>query len=117
MKTLFLHPNTWDLALDVNGDIATATATYQKAQDIASACRTFSKDIYVRQEDGIPYLEDILGQGKYSLALYRKHLQDAALSIPDVIEANVELYSLKERVLRGRILFKQQNGEKGVVEL
>ena len=33
--TIFLDPRTWDLSLDVNGNIAVATSTYQRAQDIA----------------------------------------------------------------------------------
>ncbi|MDS7935677.1 hypothetical protein RMB03_17350 [Acinetobacter sp. V91_7] len=116
-KTLFLHPETWDLALDVEGNIAMATDTYQKAQDISSACRTFKKDVYHRQEDGIPYSEEVLGKGKYSLALYRKHLNDAALSIQGVTEVNAELYPLKDRGVTGRILFADEDGQKGVIGL
>ncbi|AOA58338.1 hypothetical protein [Acinetobacter larvae] len=117
MKTLFLMPNTWDLALDVHGNLATATSTYQRAQDIASACRVFKQDMYFNQTEGIPYLEDILGKGKYSLALYRKHLTDAALSIEGVTEVKVDLYPLNNRLLRGAIQFKDKDGKTGVIDL
>ena len=74
MNTLFLMPNTWDLTLDASGNIAVASSTYQQAQDIASECRVFVKDMYFSQSEGIPYLEDILGKGRYPLALYRPFL-------------------------------------------
>ena len=51
--TIFLDPRTWDLSLDVNGNIAVATSTYQRAQDIASACHVFRGDIYFNQLDGM----------------------------------------------------------------
>ena len=98
MKTLFLRPDNWDLMLDTDGNIAVASSTYQQAQDIASACRTIKQDMYFNQQDGIPYLTDILGKGKYPLALYRKYLQDAALSVPGVVSAQAELSMSDNRV-------------------
>lgn len=98
MKTLFLRPDSWDLMLDTDGNIAVANSTYQQAQDIASACRTIKQDMYFNQQDGIPYLTDILGKGKYPLALYRKYLQDAALSVPGVVSAQAELSMSDNRV-------------------
>ena len=98
MRTLFLRPDSWDLVLDTDGNIAVANSTYQQAQDIASACRTIKQDMYFNQQDGIPYLTDILGKGKYPLALYRKYLQDAALSVPGVVSAQAELSMSDNRV-------------------
>ena len=117
MRTLFLMPSTWDLTLDASGNMATATATYQQAQDIASACRVFQKDMYFNQTEGIPYLEDILGKGRYPLALYRKYLHDAALSVPGVETANAELALGDGRILRGAIKFTNENNKTGVVNL
>lgn len=117
MRTLFLMPGTWDLAVDANGNIATATSTYQRAQDIASTCRAFLQDMYFNQTEGIPYLEEILGQGRYPLALYRKYLQDAALSVPGVISATAEFAMDDGRVLRGSITFTDENNQTGVISL
>ena len=116
MRTLFLMPETWDLAVDSSGNIATATSTYQRAQDIASACRTFRKDLYFNQSDGIPYLEEILGNAGYPLALYRKYLQEAALTVPGVIAAEADLIMSDNRILRGQIKFTDEAGQ-GVINL
>lgn len=117
MKTLFLMPNSWDLALDASGNIAIASSTYHQAQDIASACRTIKQDMYFNQQDGIPYLTDILGKGKYPLALYRKYLQDAALTVPDVVSAEVELQLTHERIVSGQIKFTNDKNITGVIGL
>lgn len=117
MKTLFLMPNSWDLALDASGNIAIASSTYQQAQDIACACRTIKQDMYFNQQDGIPYLTDILGKGKYPLALYRKYLQDAALTVPDVVSAEVELLLTNERIVSGQIKFTNDKNMTGVIGL
>lgn len=115
MKTLFLMPNTWDLALDMNGNIAIASSTYQQAQDIASACRVFTGDMYFNQSDGIPYVSKILGKGRYPLSLYRKHLTDAALSVPHVATATVDLFMSDGRILRGQIQFTNDKNQIGVI--
>ena len=103
--TVFLDPRTWDLTLDVNGNIAVATSTYQRAQDIASACRVFRGDIYFNQLDGIPYKESILGKNKYPLGLYHSELHRCAMSVDGVVSANIKLNQLQNRVLTGIIEF------------
>lgn len=115
-STLFLMPNTWDLELDNNGNIAIATSTYQQAQDVCSACRTMVQDMYYQQSQGIPYLEKILGQGTYSLALYRQQLYDAAMSVDGVTSATVTL-SLSNRELSGTIQFKNTQDETVTINL
>ena len=117
MKTLFLMPDTWDLALDAEGNIAVAESTYQQAQDIASACRTIKEDMYFNQQEGIPYLTRILGNGRYPLALYRKHLHDAALSVPGVVTAQAELMLDGDRIIHGQIKFTNSNHKTGVIGL
>lgn len=117
MRTLFLLPDTWDLALDVNGNIAVAEQTYQQAQDIASACRVFTKDMYYNQSEGIPYLEEILGKEQYPLSLYQKYLTDAALSVPEIEQATVSLETLENRILTGSIVFTNADGQTGEINL
>lgn len=117
MKTLFLHPDTWDLCLDVSGSIAVASEQYAIAQSVANKQRVFMKDLYYSQQSGIPYREDILGKNRFSLSLYRQYLQDAALSVPGVVTAKVELSTANDRVVRGRTIFTDTDGREGVLEL
>jgi len=117
MKTLFLLPDTWDLTLDVSGNIAVATSTYQQAQDIASACRVFLKDMYYRQDEGIPYLEEVLGQAGFPLSLYKMYLEDAALSIDGVISAQAILNTNDGRNVTGSIIFTNSENQQGQISL
>lgn len=115
--TLFLMPNTWDLALDASGNIAVATSTYQRAQDIASACRVFTRDLYYDQTAGIPYLEEILGKNAYPIGLYQSELHRAAMSVEGVVTADVILNQLSERQLTGMIVFTDIDGSTATVGL
>ena len=117
MKTLFLMPDTWDLALDASGNIAFSTSTYQQVQDIASACRLFVKDQYFSQSTGIPYLTEILGSYKYPLSLYRRYLEDAALTVHGVVSATADLSLSGDRIVSGKIEFTNAKGKQGVVSL
>ena len=85
MKTIFLNPRTWDLDLDTQGNIAIATDEYQQAQDIASSCRVFLGDDYYNKDDGIPYLEEIMGKSGYPMALYQRHLHDRSMLVSGVV--------------------------------
>lgn len=117
MRTLFLLPNTWDLTLDVQGNIATATSTYQRAQDIASACRVFIKDMYYQQNEGIPYLESIMGRNSYPIGLYQSELHRAAMSVEGVVSANIKLNQLSDRNLTGMIEFTDIENNTATVSL
>lgn len=117
MRTVFLNPNTWDLSLDSDGNIASATDVYQQAQDIASACRTFIRDLYYNIEEGIPYSEEILGGSEYPLALYKQNLEDAALSIDGVVSAQALITTNDRRNVIGAIVFTNDNDETGRINL
>lgn len=105
-STLFLNPNTWDLAIDTNGNIAVATSTYQKAQDIASNVRVFYADKYYDQTAGVPYLQKILGKtGSYPLSLFRQKALEMASNVDNVDNVQIEFNTLKDRVLSGTITF------------
>lgn len=117
MRTLFLMPDTWDLTLDSDGNIATATEVYQIAQDICSACRVFYGDMYFNKTEGIPYLESILGQSSYPLGLYQSELREAALSVQGVSSVNIVFNKIDNRVLSGMIEFKTDTGQTGVINL
>lgn len=116
MNTVFLLPDTWDLELDASGNIAIASDVYQQAQDVASACRTFARDVYFDQAVGIPYFENVLGQYGYPLSLYKMHLEEAAKSIPGIVSANAQL-KLTGRVASGSILFTNEESQTGQINL
>lgn len=116
-RTLFLLPDPWDLVLDTNGNIATATSTYQRAQDIASKCRVFIQDLYYQQSAGIPYLESILGKNTYPIGLYQSELYKAAMSVDGVVSVNIKLNQLSDRKLTGMIEFTDIEGNSATVGL
>lgn len=117
MKTLFLMPDTWDLTLDASGNIAVASSIYQQAQDVASACRVFTKDMYYNQQAGIPYSEEILGKSGFPLSLYKMYLENAAVSVEGVVTANAVLRSNDGRNVTGQITFTNSNNEQGGISL
>lgn len=116
-RTLFLDPRTWDLALDTQGNIAVADQEYGQAQDIASSCRVFLGDDYYNKNDGIPYLESIMGKIKYPVSLYQRHLHDRSMLVEGVVSVNVKLIQLKDRVQSGTIEFTNDRNLSGEVGL
>lgn len=117
MKTFFLLPETWDLAIDTQGNIAIATDIYQQAQDIATSCRVFYGDDYYNKEDGIPYLERIMGKHNYPTSLFQRNLHDRALLVNGVVSVDVNLTPLENRIMRGTIEFKNDQNLSGTVGL
>ena len=116
MHTLYLNPETWDLTLDNNGDIALAKDPYSKAQDVASAARLFDGELYYDTGKGIPYFNETLGK-KQPFALYRHRLIQAVLSVPGVVSADVEIGQMDNRILSGRIKFTDQQQKQYEVAL
>jgi hypothetical protein len=116
MNTLFLLPDTWDLALDSSGNIAVASEIYQQAQDVASACRTFLGDLYYDQATGILYFENVLGQFGFPLSLYKMHLETAAKSVAGIVSASAQL-QLTGRKAGGAILFTNEDNQTGQIQL
>lgn len=115
MKTLLLDNQLWDLLVDANGNIALASEPYALAQDVASSIRLFAGELWYDSSKGIPYFEDVLGQLPPT-SLLNSLFQQAALSVPTVVEAQVILLPLKDRGLTGQIQFKDNAGVTGSVE-
>lgn len=116
MKTLFLMPDSWDLTLDSSGNIAVASDIYQQAQDVASACRTFLRDLYYDQAVGIPYFDNVLGEFGFPLSLYKMYLESAATSVAGIVSANAQL-QLTGRAASGAILFTNDQNQTGQIQL
>lgn len=116
METIFLNPETWDLALDSDGNIAIAKDPYSKAQDVASAVKLFKGELYYNVGNGIPYFDETLGK-KQSFALYQYRLEQAALTVPGVISAKSRVQSGENRNLVGAITFTDKENRTLSVQL
>ena len=106
MNTLYLDPESWDLALDAEGNIALSAMPH--AQDVASAALLFAGEAWYDTDRGIPYFDETLG-GRQPFALYRHRLIEAALSVPGVDAAEVDVAMDDGRVLSGSLKFTADN--------
>ncbi len=102
MKTILLDPNGWDFLLDSSGDIAVADNPYAIAQDVASACKLFLGELYYDTSKGVPYFQSILAQDP-SAAFIIAQLEAAALTVPEVVEAQVTALFNDNRTLSGNV--------------
>lgn len=109
MDTLFLDPSSWDLAIDVSGNIAMASEPYALVQDAASAIKTFEGEVYYNTTLGIPYFQQILGQSP-PLSLVRTYFEDAALTVPEVTGARCFFTAFTDRVLSGQVQVTDATG-------
>jgi hypothetical protein len=116
MNTLFLMPESWDIALDVHGNIALARNAYAMAQDVASAIRLFDGELWYDTSKGVPHFDQALGRIP-SLALYKNSLVSAAKTVPGVIQARPQLEIGNKRVLGGSIIFTDSDNIEWAVNL
>lgn len=109
-KTFFLNPDTWDLTIDNNGNIATVIDAYAIAQNVANAVRLFTKDAYFNQADGIAHFTVELGQLP-SESLVQEKINNEALTIPGVANAITTLTKFENRQLEGNIEITTTSGD------
>lgn len=109
MTTLLLDIDTWDLCIDTNGDIACAAAPYAVAQDAASAVRTFRGECYYDQNQGVPWLSDVLGH-RPPLSLVKADIVAEALRVPGCATATAYLSAVSARKLTGQIQVTDSDG-------
>jgi hypothetical protein len=107
--TLYLDPNTWDLALDVSGNIALASAPYSLAQDAASAIRTFQGECWYDTTQGILYWQEIIGR-RSNLQLLKAKLVAAAETVPGVVSAKIFITGVTNRLVNGQVQVTDANG-------
>lgn len=109
--TLLLKTATWDLTLDVNGNIAINADPNSMAQDAASQIRLFLGEYWWDKTIGIPYFTQILGQNP-PLSLLKQLLVNAALLVPGVASATVFLqYASATRGLSGQVQIVTTTGQ------
>lgn len=114
MNTLLLDTVTWDLVLDVSGNIAVASDPYSMAQDAASSIRTFLGEAYYNTSLGNPYYANTLGHAP-PLSLLKTQFQAAALLVPGVVSAQCFITSLQNRLLRGQVQITDSSGSTAAV--
>jgi hypothetical protein len=110
MDTLLLDTTTWDLVIDASGNIARAQTPYSLAQDAASACKLFQGELYYDTTQGVPYFSQILGQ-RAPLALIKAKYVNSALTVPEVVSANVFISSISGRQVSGQIQVSDDTGQ------
>lgn len=101
-NSLLLDQSAWDLVLDINGNIALASAPYSIAQDVASATRTFIGECWYNTSLGLPYWQQILGKLP-PLQFISQKMVEQCLIIPNVSSAKVTFQSFTDRELIGQI--------------
>lgn len=101
LQTILLDTILWDAVLDVNGNIAIASAPYAVAQDAASAIRTFQSEVYYDTTVGVDYAQ-ILDETP-PIELVKESLVTAALTVPDAAAAQCFISSTTGRTLSGQV--------------
>jgi hypothetical protein len=108
-NSLLLDQSAWDLVLDINGNIALASAPYSIAQDVASATRTFIGECWYNTSLGLPYWQQILGKLP-PLQFISQKMVEQCLTIPNVSSAKITFQSFTNRVLSGQIQIIDTDG-------
>lgn len=116
MDTLLLDNTLWDLLVDSAGNLARATNPYSRAQDVASALRTFIGECFYDTSLGVPYFQQVLGHLP-PVPLLQSLLVEAALTVPGVVTATATLNALQDRALTGQVAFTDVDGVSGAISL
>jgi hypothetical protein len=116
MKTLLLDLTSWDLLTDAAGNIAAAEAPYARAQDVASALRTFLGEVWYNVQLGIPYFQQVLGHAP-PITLFQELMIAAAKTVPGVVSAECTIQAFEDRRVTGQVTFTSDDGQTGAVSL
>ncbi|OYV51632.1 MAG: hypothetical protein B7X10_00575 [Burkholderiales bacterium 21-58-4] len=116
MDTILLDPDSWDMVVDAAGNIAMATQPYSIAQDVASACRLFSGELWYDTAKGVPYFEQILGKNP-PLSLIKAEIVKAALTVPNVVSAQCFISAFDGRSITGQVQVVDTFGTQTVVSI
>lgn len=116
MKTLLLDLTGWDVLLDAAGNLAIAQAPYQRAQDVASALRTFLAEVWYDVSVGIPYFQQILGHTP-PLTVFQEMMIAAAMTVPGVVSAECTIEAFEDRRVTGQVTFTTDDGQTQTVAL
>jgi hypothetical protein len=109
-KSLLLDTVAWDLVLDSSGNIALASDPYALAQNAACAIRLWLGELWYDTTQGIPYLQEIMGQPP-SLPLLKAQFAAAALTVEGVVAAQVFISGFSGRQITGQVQVTDQSGQ------
>lgn len=115
-RTLYLDPDTWDLELDDTGNIRVATESYAVAQNVASATRAFTNDMYFQLDRGVPHFETDISN-PISTGVLTSRLNRCARAVDGVLTAETTITSFENRVIEGEIRLTTINNEIVTVSL
>ena len=115
MDTLLLDTATWDLTLDISGNIAVASNPYSLAQDAASACRLWTGEYWYNLTIGMPY-DQILGQTP-NFGFLKQQWVAQALTVPGVVSAQAFITSFLNREVTGQIQVTDSAGTVSVAAI
>lgn len=107
--TLLLDTQTWDLCIDLHGNIAVATEPYAQAQDAASSIKTFQGEVFYDVDRGIPYYQQVLGYLPPASLLKSKFVA-AALLVPGIVAARCFFTAFADRRLSGQVQIANKDG-------
>lgn len=110
MKTFALDQTTWDLFLDTNGNWGIAENPYSVAQDASTAMRTFLGEKIFATDEGVPYLEELLGKAA-PLQLVQSLMDNEALRAPDSKSASTEILESEGGKVTGETKIKTIDGD------
>jgi len=113
-QTLLLDQLTWDVTVDIDGNIAIASLPYSAVQDACSAIRCFLGELWYDTSQGIPYLTAVFGQ-QPSLSFLKAAFANAALTVPAVASAQAFITGLANRTLTGQVQLTLVDGSTAVV--
>lgn len=127
MDTLALDPTTWDLTVDVYGNLATfgdatpaSTQTgpgMRLAQDVATRCRAWNGEVYYDTTQGIRY-QNILGAAP-NLSVVQNAFNTEALKVPlcETAIAQFSFVASSNRELAGTLSVSDVNGNSAAVTI
>lgn len=101
MNTLLLDTEQWDLVIDAAGNIAMATDPYAMAQDVASECRLFVRELPEDPARGVDNYAILSGPKPSSYI--KDQLERAAYRVPTVIKARAALDLSDRKILGGQV--------------
>lgn len=107
--TLLLDTVSWDLTVDILGNIAVASDPYALAQDAASAIRLFRGELYYNTKAGVQY-NLVLGKSP-PLSLLKATFEAAALTVPGVKSATCFFSGVFGRTLTGQVQITDKSGQ------
>lgn len=109
MNTLLLDQSSWDLTVDIDGNIAVASNPYSLAQDAASSIKLFAGELWYDTTIGVPYWAQILGKLP-PLSVMKTAFVEAAELVPGVIAAQCFISSTANRQVRGQVQILDNSG-------